>query len=1018
MDSEPSEDFGSKIPEKKTAQENSRPDFLATTDKLKKQDAAMQGLGAAEKSAVNNDKAKDDQKGGVLDAKNAENRTGLYTGGGKMALAKNAAKGKFSIKKSGAILAITFVLFIAGGIASLTQIFQPFDLLAQFKDTFNSMHTSVNKRSDRFFKAQMETGRTKNPLKGSKIFGQKFKISKKQQKKLKEKGIEYDEKTFEADGKKIKVLKYEDDSGNIKVVGADEKAVKSLNSLDLSKFDTGVEGVKFDAEAISFKNFYATNTKFFTAYNAGSMTWRGKIGNWYGKNTKNFLKKNNLTRNRFEDWKKKLKEAGGENDSSVAKKLFKKIMGEGTDKINGGGIKNTDKENDDNGEKLNSKEEPFEDLDRQDLTEAKIKSRLDEISGKFNKAANIGCAAIGVIGAINLLVQASEMLQILNLTTSSFETVDKTEYGLGDDAPINELANSLNERKENKHEVVKGEATGKIVDGKISGLYTETESTYKTAIESKGVAALYDNTRVDPKDPSVASFNIMANSKKILGGLGEGMTSYEGCLVAKAGAAAISAVADGFEIAACIAGLLGAPFTFGGSTVACGPLAIGIASSVALGMSISVILGALVTFVTPIAVNALTRDLISDLGGEDLGNALTSGANIYQGGAHRASGGSLSSIDKYKDFAVNQQQVIAENDKYERETLSPFDITSGNTFMGSILRQISGFNSASSLITTITAGESIVSSSVMAMLPTASAANITKTLPDSMDDYAEVNPYLASIGAVGDSYGNSYVMTDVSTIEKDPADVITSIDNTGKGAKRANLSDSEASDGNVIINDDSNLAKYIRYCSERSSPFGVADQNIANEFVSGDVDTGNNVISNAINGAIGAVPVIGDVLDIIQDSEQLANIGWISGESCVAGNTVNATASPDWSETKNYQRFVEDQSLAESMGLIDQSAVSAYLDKYYEEHPLDNSYEGILARYSGMTKDNVIALLDVMNYYNFIANYDASDRYAFGEPVVDKGDVLEFDNENVLAGGFILQNQILYADIRNRAFTV
>lgn len=48
-----------------------------------------------------------------------------------------------------------------------------------------------------------------------------------------------------------------------------------------------------------------------------------------------------------------------------------------------------------------------------------------------------------------------------------------------------------------------------------------------------------------------------------------------------------------------------------------------------------------------------------------------------------------------------------------------------------------------------------------------------------------------------------------------------------------------------------------------------------------------------------------------------------------------------------YQRFIEDQRLAESAGLIEKSAVAVYLDKYYEEHPKDNSYEGILRAIPG-----------------------------------------------------------------------
>ena len=67
-----------------------------------------------------------------------------------------------------------------------------------------------------------------------------------------------------------------------------------------------------------------------------------------------------------------------------------------------------------------------------------------------------------------------------------------------------------------------------------------------------------------------------------------------------------------------------------------------------------------------------------------------------------------------------------------------------------------------------------------------------------------------------------------------------------------------------------------------------------------------------------------------------------------------------------YQRFIEDQRLLENMGLIEKSSVTAFLEDYYEKHPLDNSFEGILARKTGLTKENVITTIDTINYLTFI----------------------------------------------------
>ena len=60
------------------------------------------------------------------------------------------------------------------------------------------------------------------------------------------------------------------------------------------------------------------------------------------------------------------------------------------------------------------------------------------------------------------------------------------------------------------------------------------------------------------------------------------------------------------------------------------------------------------------------------------------------------------------------------------------------------------------------------------------------------------------------------------------------------------------------------------------------------------------------------------------------------------------------------------------MGLVEKSSVTAYLEEYYEKHPLDNSYEVVLARRSGLTKENVIALLNYAEDLVFLANYNSA----------------------------------------------
>ena len=127
-------------------------------------------------------------------------------------------------------MGIILAIFGVGGVMLGTQTFQPFSLVAQFTETFNSMHTSADMRANAFFKAQMKKRTVKSPYN---VFGKDFSLSKKQQAKLKEQGIEFDEK-YKVDGKETKVLKYTDADGNERIVTADN--FKSVYESDNSFF--------------------------------------------------------------------------------------------------------------------------------------------------------------------------------------------------------------------------------------------------------------------------------------------------------------------------------------------------------------------------------------------------------------------------------------------------------------------------------------------------------------------------------------------------------------------------------------------------------------------------------------------------------------------------------------------------------------------------------------------------------------------------------------------------------------
>ncbi len=96
--------------------------------------------------------------------------------------------------------------------------------------------------------------------------------------------------------------------------------------------------------------------------------------------------------------------------------------------------------------------------------------------------------------------------------------------------------------------------------------------------------------------------------------------------------------------------------------------------------------------------------------------------------------------------------------------------------------------------------------------------------------------------------------------------------------------------------------------------------------------------------------------------------------------------------------FFAYQRLLENMGLVEKSSVTAYLEEYYEKHPLDNSYAGVLARRSGLTKENVIALLNYAEDLVFLANYNPANYYPLhtDEPSVKNTKRARISNKKVI----------------------
>ena len=893
------------------------------------------------------EKSDDGNENTALSANARENgvRSGSVGGGflnkvtGTSGDQKVKTKGFF--KKNGPT--ITIIAMVLGGIfgygsaSFFGQMAMPISLLQQFKDNFGSINIISQTRTKRFIKWQtdVDSRKVKNCIK-SRIFGaDKFKISSRQRQKLARAGITVDSDSFD-----YTVMRFTGSDGVERIIVPDSRQATDGK--------------------IAFSDAYETNMEFRNSYTDGAKTWRGQVSDWFDSLADKFFSFFGVNRSNWGDFKVS-------DDPKANEANYKQKVAEVADSDGASGkahdIGKTEDEYDDDGD-LVDRGELYDEDDGLDLKQADVpvdangkadtseltkkleafsNSKLQKAASVAGMAANLTCAAFDVVGAINLIVIAYQTTQIIKVASTLFEGIDKAQVEDSDTTPIHDIGNSLTTPYTKTYELEDG------------GTLTRK----KSAMEANSIGALYGNIAGDAEDPSVKTFKLGSSLGKIGKAIGNSAASFKGCAYARLAAATVGVVGDVVEIAICIA------------SVGIGCIVSGIKDAlVSIGgsLAISGIIAGIIKFIVPFVANILTRKIATEVMGEDLGNSLVSGANIYMGQNHQYAGGSVASKSSLTTFLTAKEQVLADKARVERETKSPFDASSPYTFMGTLLNKaIPIITQVGSATSTVSAFNNIVGNSVKAIMPSTHAVSAAITAQKAAEDTERNCDNIYSIGGVADQFCNPYIISDLSTVDEDPAGIVNMVDDLD------GFEDSDGEQDVPTIKKDSNLAKYILYCGQRQSPFGMADQNIANE-----VDVGSTG-SNVGDSIIGAIPVVGDVVDIISNSNKLDNYGYIIGETCVTDNNVEGKA-PTWSETKKYQRFIEDQRLAENMGLIEKSAVSAFLDDYYKEHPIDNSYEGVLARRSGLTKDQVIATMKVMEGLQFMAEYEPKDMDPY--PVV------------------------------------
>ena len=975
-------------------------------DRDTRRQASAESLRDGEKQSMTNEKKADANTGGLSGARQSENNIASKTtnpgGFSSNVMGRKDDKkgrGKFSFnnimrKMMPAIIAGSGIAGY-GALSFMGQMAMPFSLVSQFQGNFDSIGASSRLRSSMFIKYQANpssrTGLSSDVKdfvnqhsKMYKVFtgndNDYFKISERQKKKFAKAGItvETDDSTGQS------VLKFKQSNGVEMTVVPDESM-------------TG-DG------RVYIGDYFQNNDEFHNAYFAGARTWRGAVGAWYDKVADKFLHFFGVKRG---VWAAYLE--GGASDENMQK--FRTTVEDNAS--DSGGIKGSAEtaefeEKTDGDTQETTRTQTGEGSDSLDASKGSTREEISKNASKFinskvtkllsaaGAVSGLACMAADVVGAINLIVMAYQTVQIIKVSSSILEGIQKGQVEDSKTTPISEIGNSLTMRAKTTYTLTDVENTVDHSggDGSDAAVATKDVTMDRSAMESSGISSLYGNKAVDYKDPSVQSFNIQNSVNGIAKAIGSSVTAYRACTFAKLGAAAVQGVVQLVEIIGCIA-------SFGIGCLVDAFIEAG--KSLAKEIAKAIIINVVVSAIVPFFANILTRKIATDVFGEDLGNALASGANIYMGQHHQYAGGSVASKESLTKFITEREAYNADIARYERTTRNPMDITSQYTFMGTLMNKFAiPMNiQAGGVVDKLSAFGNIVTKAVSSITPGATAVSAAITAQEAADATDANCSNIADIGGVADAFCNPYIITDVGTTGMDPADVTYMVSKLDSRNFDLSTTDTAA----PVIKADSRLGHYILYCGQRQSPFGLADQNIANDFRT---LTTHSTIGDTV---ISAIPVVGSLMDVYNGARVIANFGYVSGESCVTGNAVavqeterddgtTSVETSDWSENKYYQRFIEDQRLAENMGVVEKSSVTAFLEDYYKEHPIDDSYEGVLARRSGLTKDQVIATLDVMEAIAFSQNYNP-DGYApvlYEEPTPERISMEDIYQTNMDSG--------------------
>ena len=444
---------------------------------------------------------------------------------------------------------------------------------------------------------------------------------------------------------------------------------------------------------------------------------------------------------------------------------------------------------------------------------------VEEVRQK-NPAGSATESAINTADALKVADTTAKEQRSALFFSLFMENISKMKAGEGNEAKINEAMNFLYDEAETE---VVDVNTGEIV------------KTRGTPLDSPSLYAVLANEKVDPsKVENYSSDRILRTIENRSNTSGNGVMN-----------GTVASTTSGVK------GSIGRMITDG----------IELASS------------ALVDLVTPTVSSSLVDNSFDTIKGVKAGEFLVEGAVNTGKMLAKASGATAGDAEAVVEYARLNNEILAMDAKVDRMNRSPFDITSRNTFLGSIVYNFSiALNKAGG-------GVMAKSTAVFGNVGKAVGSLTTGVYADSTDGYLTsfgVCETIGSIGAVGSPQCSETATFDPSTLN-DPFN--------NDGFREFVEENTTLSDGTRTINDDSILAQFILYNNNRVTPIGVMDGGIL----------------DSLSGGSDSISFVSDIIQMIK-----MLLGTSKSDQRIASGAafVNSTSNDDWQTYKYAQRYV------------------------------------------------------------------------------------------------------------------